>query len=82
MDSPDIPYESRMYRTGRPYKGRGYRKVIWDCWVDGDTVREFCQKARKAIGRGNPGPEDLRIFWRDGVVKLDPRPTVAIGNPR
>jgi hypothetical protein len=71
QDSSDIPYESRMYRTNQPYLGRGKREIIWKCWNDGCTVAEFVARARAAVGGG---PEDVRIYWYRGVIRLDPPP--------
>jgi hypothetical protein len=75
----DIPYGSRMYRTGRTYTGRGKRETIWNCWQDGCTVAEFVRRAR-AVGQG--GPEDVRIYWHAGVIRLDPAPVTTIRRPR
>jgi hypothetical protein len=79
QDSSDIPYSSRMFRTRLEYSGRGKRADIWKCWPDGCTVEEFVKLAR-AVGQG--GPEDLRIYWRGGHIRLDPPPTVPIRPPR
>jgi hypothetical protein len=77
--SSDIPYGSRMYRTRKPYEGSGKRAAIWTCWHDGCTVEEFVKLARRA---GDGGPEDLRIYYHLGVIRLEPTPTEPIRKPR
>jgi len=71
-DDSDIPYESRVYRTGKPYTSRGrHRTEIWQCgWYDGCTIREFLARASAVGGH----PEDVRIYWHLGVIRLDPPP--------
>jgi hypothetical protein len=59
--------------------GRGNREIIWRCWDDGCTITEFLERARAAIGGG---PEDVRIYWHLGVIRLDPPPTAPIRRPR
>ena len=77
--SADIPFDSRMYRTTRPYDGRGKREAIWKCWKDGCTVEEFVKKARE-VGQG--GPEDVRIYYHLGVIRIEPHPKTPIRKPR
>ena len=77
-DGSDVPYASKMYRTGKPYLGSGKREHIWNCWSDGCTVQEFVKLARRWQG----GPEDVRIYYRLEVIRLEPRPTAPIREPR